>query len=170
MRRTSANTGSRAVARLPRPVASPSSAGSIYCLRPVPHSVPQPALPATAGSTSEPTGPRPVRVHTPEVANAESNRRTTRHTTHHQHLPERVTITRPHHPFEGQSLEVLRQARMPAGLQLLLILPDGSKSLIPADWTDFETPAGLPQGSSLVASLDDLLRLRVLTDALLRRS
>ena len=47
-----------------------------------------------------------------------------------------MTITRPHHPFEGQSLEVLRQARMPDGLQFVLILPDGSKSLIPADWTD----------------------------------
>ena len=28
---------------------------------------------------------------------------------------------------------------MPAGLQFVLILPDGSKSLIPADWTDFKT-------------------------------
>ena len=30
---------------------------------------------------------------------------------------------------------------MPAGLQFVLILPDGSKSLIPADWTDFKNPA-----------------------------
>jgi len=46
-----------------------------------------------------------------------------------------VTITRSHHPFEGQSLEVLRQAHMnmPGGLQFVLFLPDGSKSLIPAD-------------------------------------
>ena len=49
-----------------------------------------------------------------------------------------MTITRRHHPFEGQALEVLRQARMPGGLQFVLILPDGSKSLIPADWTDFK--------------------------------
>jgi hypothetical protein len=93
-------------------------------------------------------------------------------TTHYPSsaLPERVTITRPHHPFEGQSLEVLRQARMPAGLQFVLILPDGSKSLVPADLTDFKTPAGLPPGSPLVGSLDDLVRLRGLTDALLRRS
>jgi len=28
---------------------------------------------------------------------------------------------------------------MPDGLQFVLILPDGSKSLIPADWTDFKT-------------------------------
>ena len=80
-----------------------------------------------------------------------------------------MTIIRPHHPFEGQSLEVLRQARMPYGLQFVLILPDGSKSLIPADWTDFKNPSGRPQGSQLIGSLDDLLRLRGLTDALLRR-
>ena len=81
-----------------------------------------------------------------------------------------MTITRPHHPFEGQSLEVLRQARMPAGLQFVLILPDGSKSLVPADWTDFKHPSCTPQDPQLVASLDDLLRLRGLVDALLRRS
>jgi len=81
-----------------------------------------------------------------------------------------VTVTRPHHPFEGQSLEVLRQARMPAGLQFVLILPDGSKSLFPADWTDFKHPSCAPEDPQLVASLDDLLRLRGLVDALLRRS
>ena len=36
-----------------------------------------------------------------------------------------MTITRSHHPFEGQSLEVLRQAHMPGGLQFVLFLPDG---------------------------------------------
>ena len=72
-------------------------------------------------------------------------RRTPRHTTHHQHFPERVTITRPHHPFHGQSLEVLRQARMRGRLEFVLILPDGSKSLIPADWTDFQIPSCAPQ-------------------------
>ena len=34
---------------------------------------------------------------------------------------------------------------MPAGLQFVLILPDGSKSLIPADWTDFNTISCAPQ-------------------------
>src|SRR5450759_5244753 len=59
---------------------------------------------------------------------------------------------------------------MPHGLQFVLILPDGSKSLIPADWTDFKHPSCAPQDSQLVGSLDDLLRLRGLVDALLRRS
>jgi hypothetical protein len=30
---------------------------------------------------------------------------------------------------------------MPGGLQFDLILPDGSKSLVPADWTDFRKAA-----------------------------
>ena len=59
---------------------------------------------------------------------------------------------------------------MPAGLQFVLILPDGSKSLIPADWTDCKNPSGAAHVPQLVGSLDDLLRLRDLTDALLRRS
>ena len=70
-----------------------------------------------------------------------------------------MTVTRPHHPFHGQSLEVLRQARMIGGLQFVLILPDGSKSLIPAEWTDFKT-APTPQGFLLIGALNDLLRLR----------
>src|SRR3954454_4521886 len=99
-----------------------------------------------------------------------SDRRNPSHTTHLQRFPEHVIITRPHHPFEGQSLEVLRQARMPGGLQFVLILPDGSKSLIPADWTDFKATSCATQTPVLVGSLDDLLRLRNLVDALLRRS
>src|SRR5713226_8344695 len=89
-------------------------------------------------------------------------------TTHYP--PSALSGTGDHHPSVGQSLEVLRQARMPTGLQLVLILPDGSKSLIPAKWTDFNSPPGPPHESPLVGSLDDLLRLRGLTDALLRRS
>lgn len=58
---------------------------------------------------------------------------------------------------------------MPDGLQFVLILPDGSKSLIPAEWTDFQNPACAAQVPQLVGSFEDLLRLRDLTDALLRR-
>ena len=92
------------------------------------------------------------------------------HTTHHQHFPERVTITRPHHPFQGQSLEVFRHARMPGGLQFVLILPDGSKSMVSAEWTDFESDDCGPQTPQLVGSPHDLLRLRGLVDMLLRRA
>jgi len=104
----------------------------------------------------------PVAPPSPIRCDVSQYRRKPPHTTHLRDFPERVTITRPHHPFEGQSLEVLRYARMSYGLQFVLVLPDGSKSLVPADWTDFKNPSS-PQGSQLIGSLDDLLRLRGLT-------
>src|SRR5215217_4788770 len=106
----------------------PSSAGSRF--RPVLQS----GLSATSLSDTAPPDPRSAKPRTEAVRSVESYQRKPRHTTHPQYFPERVTITRPHHPFEGRALEVLRQVRMPAGLQLVLFLPDGSKSLIPADW------------------------------------
>jgi Family of unknown function (DUF5372) len=62
------------------------------------------------------------------------------HTTCHQHLPEKVTVIRPRHPFEGKSLDVFRVMKCKGRLLLTLILPHGSKSLIPADWTDLASP------------------------------
>jgi hypothetical protein len=56
-------------------------------------------------------------------------------------------------------------------LHLILVLPDGSRSLIPATWTDFEggvTVTGRPHHTSL-ATLPDLLQARAVVDALLRR-
>jgi hypothetical protein len=50
---------------------------------------------------------------------------------------------------------------MPGGLQFILILPDGSKSLIPAEWTDFKTEPA-PQHPALIGSLGDWLQLRKL--------
>src|SRR6266478_3108349 len=61
------------MARLPHPAAFPSSAGSIYYLR-LAHSVLRLAPPTTSESTSEPIGPRPACVGTPEAGSAESNR------------------------------------------------------------------------------------------------
>src|SRR5262249_12473094 len=72
-RRTSASTSSPAGPRLPRPAASPSSAGSICCLHPLPHSVPLLPPLAKFGSTSEPIGPRSTQPSTPSAENAGSN-------------------------------------------------------------------------------------------------
>src|SRR5437867_10127997 len=96
--------------------------------------------------------------------------RTPRHTTHLRNLPERLTIIRPHHPFEGQSLSVLRRSHRQGRLYFVLILPDGSKSLIPAAWTDFDSPARPAGDQQLVGSLEGLLHLRSLVDALLGRT
>jgi hypothetical protein len=56
-------------------------------------------------------------------------------------------------------------------LYFVLILPDGSKSLIPADWTDFAaaSPSQM-RDNHLIGSLEDLLQLRFLADALLQRA
>ena len=52
-----------------------------------------------------------------------------------------VTLTRRQHPFEGRSLRVLGSMRRHGAAELLVVLPDGSKRLIPAAWTDLEQPA-----------------------------
>ena len=108
---------------------------------------------------------------TPGGYRAESNRRKPRHTTHHQHLPEKVTIVRVQHPFEGRSLNVLGVTHRKGRLHLVLILPDGSKSLIPAVWTDLALPIqlGSPPSTPTLGSLEDLLHARAVVDALLGR-
>ena len=66
---------------------------------------------------------------------------------------------------------MLRHADRQGGLYFVLILPDGSKSLIPASWTDFEATASRPADNpQLMGSLEDLFRLGSLVDALLRRT
>lgn len=58
-------------------------------------------------------------------------------------------------------------------LNLLLILPDGSRSYIPADWTDFTDHTQVADADQArqvaLASLSDLLHARSIIDALLRR-
>ena len=59
-------------------------------------------------------------------------------------------------------------------LHLLLVLPDGSRSLIPASWTDLEmvpdeVPAAMTGPQAPIASLSQLLHTLTIVDALLRR-
>jgi len=59
-------------------------------------------------------------------------------------------------------------------LYLILILPDGSKSMIPADWTDFSSvtrprEAVSVRATAALGSIEDLLHARAITDALLKR-
>ena len=51
-----------------------------------------------------------------------------------------VTITRCRHALEGQSLVVMGHFRRHGRLELLVVLGDGSKRLIPAEWTDHDQP------------------------------
>jgi hypothetical protein len=83
-------------------------------------------------------------------------------------------MVRARHPFEGKSLAVLKAIHRHGRLYLLLILPDGSKSLIPADWTDF-APTVQPLGAiaakqtATFGSLEALLHASAVVNALLGR-
>jgi hypothetical protein len=85
-----------------------------------------------------------------------------------------VTIVRERHPFEGRTLAVMSAIKRRGTPLLLVVLPDGSRSLIPASWTDW---AGTVDDSSSpsehrdprLASLTDLLHVRGIVDALLGR-
>jgi hypothetical protein len=62
------------------------------------------------------------------------------------------------HPLEGRSLQVLGGMRRHGVLELLLVLPDGSKSLVPAAWTDTDQSAvDGEQSMATLGSLSDLL-------------
>jgi hypothetical protein len=81
-----------------------------------------------------------------------------------------VRITRPRHPLRGQRLRVLGRMRRHGRAELLLVLPDGSKSLIPAAWTDLHEPTrGGAAGAGTLGSLADLLAAHELIGALLAR-
>ena len=87
-------------------------------------------------------------------------------------LPETVLITRPRHPLAGRELRVLGGMRRHGRLELLLVLPDGSKSLIPAVWTglgDGDTAPGGGGTATTLGSLGDLLAACVLAAALRAR-
>jgi hypothetical protein len=123
------------------------------------------------GSASTTSGRSPVPLSLPSVCRGLPGRRKHPHTTHLHNFPEQVTIIRPAHPFEGKSLAVLGHTHRNDQLHLLLILPDGSKSLIPAEWTDLSPAPNLSvhNHSATLASLDQLIRMRTVVDALLRR-
>ena len=87
-----------------------------------------------------------------------------------------MTITRERHAFEGQSLAVISSIRRRGVLLVLVVLPDGSRSLIPANWTDWSTeqarrtPADdANDGAHDLGRLGDLLHLRKVIDALYGR-
>jgi hypothetical protein len=87
-----------------------------------------------------------------------------------------VTIVRERHAFEGKTLCVINSIKRRGILLVLVILPNGSRSLIPATWTDWRathasaSPADADgNDASRLGRLDDLLQLGKLIDALARR-
>jgi hypothetical protein len=76
-------------------------------------------------------------------------------------------VARPGHPFEGRELRVLGRMRRHGALELILELPDGSKSMIPAAWTDQAEPAADGQGVPTLGRVSDLLDLTRIVAGLL---
>ena len=75
-------------------------------------------------------------------------------------------------------MQVISTIKRGGTLQLLVVLPNGSRSLIPASWTDWRvaersgtplTVTGPENHESCLASLSELLRTRMVVDALLGR-
>ncbi len=60
--------------------------------------------------------------------------------------PVTVAIVRERDPLQGQRLRVLGRMRRGSGVELLVVLADGSKRLVPAAWTDLDQPGSLPAG------------------------
>jgi hypothetical protein len=103
-------------------------------------------------------------------------RRTTPHTTHHREITNSATILRERHPLEGHSLQVISSMTRRGIPLLLVVLPNGSRSLIPTAWTDWleskqsdgSSRVAKPEGDGrCLASIRDLLRMRIIVDALL---
>ena len=81
-----------------------------------------------------------------------------------------VTIVRRGHPFEGRALAVFGWMRKQGRVELCLVLPDGSKSLIPAAWTDIDSGTEREAGAGTLGSLADLFHARAVVDGLIHRA
>jgi Family of unknown function (DUF5372) len=77
-----------------------------------------------------------------------------------------VTVTRHRDPMQGLRLPVLARSRRRGRAELLVVLPDGSKRVIPAAWTDQAADDG---GAAALACIGDLLALCALVSALSAR-
>src|SRR5207244_10083037 len=84
----------------------------------------------------------------------EQNRTKRQHTTHREGYPATVTVVRARHPLQGQPLPLLGWMRRHGKLDLILVLPDGSRSLIPASWTDLDSAA--PCEAATLATLGSI--------------
>jgi hypothetical protein len=86
--------------------------------------------------------------------------------------PVTVVIVRERDPLQGQRLRVLGRMRRGSGVELLVVLADGSKRLVPAAWTDLDQPGSLPAEATAsssdlaLGSVTDLLRACTLVDGL----
>ena len=80
-----------------------------------------------------------------------------------------VTVTRRRDPLEGERVQVLRRLRRYDRVDLLVLLADGRKRLIPQVWTDAEPAAGTAlhedDEALTLGTVEDLSAAVVLTTA-----
>jgi hypothetical protein len=85
-----------------------------------------------------------------------------------------VRITRRRDPMEGERVGVLRRwRRKHGGMDLLVVLPNGRKRLVPQAWTDADPAAGTDVDEDVAATLatvQDLSAAVVIVSALSRRA
>src|SRR5271166_369000 len=130
--------------------------------------------PANARSSEAPGGRRSCAPASASAIRGRRNRTKTPQTTHSQDLPTSVVITRRRHPFQGCRLAVINGLTRRGVPLLLVVLPDGSRSLIPSTWTDWfgscgvHAPGEVGDGEDLCA-VGDLIKARAVIDALLSR-
>ena len=90
-----------------------------------------------------------------------------------------MTVVRTRHAFEGRALKVMGRRHRGGALHLLLQLPDGSRLLIPAAWTDLhvstrsadvgcDAPESAHEAAATLGSVTELLQARTVVNALLR--
>ncbi len=77
-----------------------------------------------------------------------------------------MTVTRDRHPFQGRVLRVLGRMLRHGVAEFLVVLPDGSKTLIPAGFTD-AVAAPTPRAAVTVGSVEDLVQLASVVESLL---
>ena len=77
-----------------------------------------------------------------------------------------MTVTRDRHPLQGCELRVLGRMRRHGAVELLVVLPDGSKTLLPAVFTD-AVPAAAEPVVATVGSIEDLEQLAVVVESLM---
>ena len=80
-------------------------------------------------------------------------------------------VTRPRHPLAGRRLQVIGAMRRLGRDELLVVLPDGSKTLMPAVWTDRDTTTAnedqaLAQATAILAAPAELLHASELVASL----
>ncbi len=76
-----------------------------------------------------------------------------------------MTVTRDRHPLRGCELPVLGRMQRHGAVELLVVLPDGSKTLLPAVFTD-AVAAPTPRAAA-VESVEDLVQLALVVESLM---